>query len=329
MNNRLIKLLFSILICIFNTQNISAKDTLLIMFWNVENYFDPLDDTTTKDDEFTFNGENRWSWKRFKVKRNNIAKTIISIKEKYSQYPAIVGFSEVENKLVLNQLIYETPLAKLDYGIVHRDSPDARGIDVAMIYRRECFHPNGVTTLSVPMNEIGITTRNILYVKGLFAGETDTSHIFINHWPSKLGGETKSLPNRMSASKVMRGAVDSLYSVHEGENIRIIIMGDFNDTPDSKPMISLNTNGLHNLSIDKFLLGQGTIKYRGMWEMIDHFIVSNCYSNSKMYIYSPDFLKIDDNKYLGYKPYRTYQGPIYKGGISDHFPIILLIDIND
>ena len=167
-----------------------------VVFWNLENYFDPFNDSLTLDDEFTPAGEKHWTWKKFLVKRNLIAKVLLSMRDRYGDWPLAVGFAEVENRMVLRQLTEQTPLAKLGYGVVHRDSPDSRGIDVGFIYREEYM-----TVLEVEARAV-LTgrerpTRDILHVAAglhLPGGQPDTMHFIINHWPSKFGGEEYSRP---------------------------------------------------------------------------------------------------------------------------------------
>ena len=284
-----------------------------VVFWNLENYFDPFNDSLTLDDEFTPAGEKHWTWKKFLVKRNLIAKVLLSMRDRYGDWPLAVGFAEVENRMVLRQLTEQTPLAKLGYGVVHRDSPDSRGIDVGFIYREEYM-----TVLEVEARAV-LTgrerpTRDILHVAAglhLPGGQPDTMHCFINHWPSKFGGEEYSRPLRDSAS---------------GELPPVIVMGDFNDTPDSPPVVSLQRGtGLFNPGSSLHERGEGTLKYNGRWELIDLFLISPSLENARMEIYSHPLLLEDDEKFLGQKPFRTYYGPRWNGGASDHLPIVLLL----
>lgn len=299
-----------------------VEDTATIVFWNVENYFDPFDDEKTADDEFVSGGYKWWSWNRFLTKRNDIAKTIISLKDEFGDYPSIVGLAEVENKMVVNQLVYNTPLAKLNYGVIHHDSPDRRGIDVAMIYRKDKFRILSVENIFVSLPDTTKMTRTILYVKGFSTEIQDTLHLFVNHWPSKWGGAKKSAPNRMAAARTLKVKTDSLLGVNAKGSI--VLMGDFNDTPDSESVSLIVSEKLVNTAQELFDQGKGTIRFRGLWEMIDMFIVSSSEGvESKMEIYSPEFLLERDEKYLGDKPFRTYRGPVYLGGFSDHLPIVL------
>ena len=304
-----------------------------ILFWNIENYFDTFDDPLTSDDEFTPSGERRWSWKRFKIKRDNIAKVIISQgKEEEGgegSYPAIVAFAEVENRFVLEQLVRSSPLAMLDYGIIHRNSPDERGIDVALLYKKSLFRPVSYKFLKVDLPAGEKNTRLILYTKGVLE-DLDTLHIFVNHWPSKYGGEKKSLPNREKAASTLLKICDSLLKDNPCANI--VVTGDFNDTPFS----GLFTQFLNlvNLARPFAARGEGTIKYKGKWEIIDLFFISPnllnknepiaCEEDAMEIIRNPYLLE-KDPVYLGERPRRCYYGPRYNGGISDHLPVILTI----
>ncbi len=294
-----------------------------VMCWNVENYFDTYDNPDTADDEFTPMGNKFWGRKRFNAKRNCIAKTILSVKDTYGDYPSLVGMVEVENSYVLKELVSDTPLSKLGYQYIHRDSYDPRGIECALLYRDTHFSPIEVKNIEVERVYYDKPLRHILYVKGLERGSGDTLHIFVNHWSSKLGGEKRSSPNReASALKVVKVA-DSIARTVPGANI--IIMGDLNDTYGSEPLnvFLLAREPLHILSENLHINGKGTLKYKGEWELIDHFVVSESLSGYTMEIFAPDFLLERDRQYLSKKPYRTYSGPKYLGGVSDHLPIIL------
>ena len=309
-------------------QDSSGRSCPYIVFWNIENYFDPFDDSLTLDDEFTPAGEKHWTWKKFLVKRNLIAKTLLSMYDRYGDWPLAVGFAEVENRMVLRQLTEQTPLAKLGYGVVHRDSPDSRGIDVGFIYREEYM-----TVLEVEARAV-LTgrerpTRDILYIKGELRPDgmpAATLHFFINHWPSKFGGEEYSRPFRQAASDTLRRVVEALRDPISGEMPPLIVMGDFNDTPDSEPVVSLQRRtGLHNPSLFLHERGEGTLKFNGRWELIDLFLVSHALGDVRMEIYTHPLLLEEDEKFLGQKPFRTYYGPQWHGGVSDHLPIVLLL----
>ena len=289
--------------------------TLLIMFWNLENFFYPQ-----KDVDFS-SGEKVVTWKRFRAKRDLISKTIIAIKDKDGAYPSVIGVCEVENLKTLRNLVYDTPLSRLGYRILHKDSPDSRGIDVALLYRDDRMILLEYSFFVIK----SFKTRDILYAKMLSVELKDTVHFLVNHWPSKLGGEKKSLPRRMEAANLLRHIVDSVQTVNP--DARIIAMGDFNDSPSSPSLQSITS--LENLSLrlkDSLKKARasitGTHRYKGRWEMLDQFLVSKTI-NGNIQILSFDHLLQQDKKYLGYKTKRTFIGPRFNGGASDHLPILM------
>ena len=290
---------------------------LLVMFWNVENYFDTYDNPTTSDEEFTPTGDNRWSWKRFEKKRDDIAKTFLLAADEYGELPGIIGVAEIENKFVLDQLIEETPLARAGYRYIHKDSPDSRGIDVALLYREEKFKPIHTTYI-----EASFPTRDVLYTKGVVEGK-DTIHIMVNHWPSKRGNESSSGKKREYVSLMVSRTVDSI--LQSSPDANILLMGDFNDTPFSAPLQNLGQ--LTNLAL-KIKGAEGTYKYQQEWSVIDQILVSENlvkHAGKRMEIFAPEALLTEDATYMGIKPKRTYSGPRYLGGVSDHLPVLLQI----
>ncbi len=315
-------------VCVFVPDVSGQAAGPYVVFWNLENFFDPFDDSLTMDEEFTPTGDKHWTWKKFLVKRNLIAKALLSMQDSYGDWPLAVGFAEVENRMVLRQLTERTPLAKLGYGVVHRDSPDSRGIDVGFIYREEYMTVLEVEARTV-LTGSERPTRDILHVTaGLYlpGGLQDTVHFIINHWPSKFGGEEYSRPFRQAASDTLRRVVEALRDSASGELPPVIVMGDFNDTPDSEPVVSLQRRtGLHNPSLSLHERGEGTLKYNGRWELIDLFLVSPALRDVRMEIYTHPLLLEEDEKFLGQKPFRTYYGPQWHGGVSDHLPIVLLL----
>lgn len=315
----------------------NKSQNVRLTFWNVENLYDPYNDSTTLDDEFTSSGSKHWTYSKFRKKLNLVAKTLIAIGG--WEPPVITGLCEVENKYVLNKLIYETPLKSWKFRVLHHESPDARGIDVAMIYRPDKFRLLTAKTFSInfPFDTTS-QTREILMVKGLLF-DSDTLTVFINHWPSRRGGYSSSQPRRNWVAGMLRKLVDSVQSVNMASNI--VIMGDFNDEPDKESISSilgarddttqLLPNSLVNLMFPK-IRNEGTIKYQGNWSILDQFIVSASVflGNNGLradfrdaQIVRKNFLLNEDARYFGSKPDRTYIGPRYNGGFSDHLPISL------
>ncbi len=309
-----------------------------IMFYNVENLFDIHNDPEREDDEFTPGGERRWTWFRFREKLANIYRVIVAAGG--WQAPEIVGLCEVENRYVLEELTGTTPLSKAGYEIVHRDSRDRRGIDVALLYRSDRFSliREKFLEISSPVDTF-LKTRDIVYVKGVTVC-LDTLHLFVNHWPSRWRGRAFTEPARFLAASVLKSAVDSVFATNA--EAKIIIMGDFNDEPaDASLRVGLGTetdfadthpNRLYNLSAPLKLAGKGTIKFRGRWQLFDQFIVSGTLlmaerglaaRKNSASVFDAGFLLVRDEVYYGYKPFRTYEGYRYTGGYSDHLPVYI------
>jgi len=327
--------LLVILLLSFALQGQEAR----VMFYNVENLFDPIDDPDTQDEEFTPTGNKRWTWQRLAKKRSDIAKTIIAAGE--GDAPVLVGLAEVENFLVLKQLVEQTPLAGIGYAIVHRDSPDPRGIDVALLYRNDRFKLLHRYFYQVILPSGSNRTREILYAKGVLDSR-DTLHVLVNHWSSKFGNFYQSQARRMAAAQKAKAICDSIFSVNPLANI--VVMGDFNDSPESLPIVKglealppdtlITGSKLYNIMLPLAKQGEGSYKYKTEWELIDLFFISgnmllpdNGITYKNAYIFKADFLLEDDKKYHGKRPFRTYDGMKYLGGISDHLPIILRLNI--
>jgi hypothetical protein len=313
----------------------TEEKQISIMFWNVENLFDPFGDSLTLDEEFTPEGAKHWTWIRFRHKLNNIYKVIAMAGE--WNPPDIIGLCEVENRWVLEELVRNTPLSKYEYRIIHYDSPDPRGIDVCMLYLPGSFR----LLYAAPLRVTGLKpgdepARDILYVKGLIR-RTDTLHLFINHWPSRYQGIMVSAHKRLRAAEILKQYKDSLFRLDPGN--RIIIFGDFNDEPSDQSLSEIlraenicgdiEATNLYNLAIQTTGSFPGTQKYQGKWYMFDQFIISgnlfNEYDSCLMKVLDFDFLLEKDESYVGLKPFRTYNGYHYKGGFSDHLPVMLKI----
>ena len=303
------------------------KDSLLVMFWNMENFFDCHDGGEGESDrEFSSFGSRHWTKKRFKAKCNAVAKSIYWISDKYGKMPDMIGLAEIENGNVLYSLVEDTALRKAGYSFIHYDGRDRRGIDVAILYRKSVMTPESVNR-KVPVHEGDtLDTRDILHVRMVMMdSETQKSFDFIvNHHPSKYGGEKVSEGRRTAAMSCLKELSDSLYA-SETKSYGIIAMGDFNDTPDSAPF-GIIEGILDNKAVSLHDKGRGTIRYEGKWELIDMFLTSPELSEkSEMYIEEIPFLMVRDTKHSGYKPIRTYSGPRYIGGVSDHCPVILRV----
>lgn len=299
-----------------------TKDSLLVMFWNMENFFDYRDGGEGEsDNEFSSIGLRHWTKKRFYAKCNAVAKSLYWISDKYGDFPDVIGLAEIENSNVLYRLLKDTALKKTDYAFIHYDGSDRRGIDVALLYRKSVLEPVSVTR-RVPLYTNGDTviTRDILHVEMKITDSDRKVHFIVNHHPSKYGGTKESHPKRIAAMNTLKALSDSLLTLRNGS---IIAMGDFNDTPDSE-IFDIIKDTLDNKASDLADRGQGTIRYEGKWDMIDMFLVDyQSSANAEMKVENIPFLMVRDTRHPGMKPFRTYSGPGYIGGVSDHCPILL------
>lgn len=314
-------LLFSPLIC---TAQESEKDGTLVMFWNLENFFDWTDQGTGESDkEFSSMGERHWTRKKFYAKCDAISKTMMWMADRYGRMPDVAGFAEVENRRVLKMLLESTLLRKYGYEIVHFESGDRRGIDVALIYRTEVFDKVCELVRTPEFEGEKMDTRDILTVRLRRKSDGENVNFIVNHHPSKFGGSKASEGRRTAVMKSLSEFCDSL--LKSPENAEIVAMGDFNDNPDGEQFallkgILVNKSGILHEE------GEGTIRYEGRWDLIDMFFTSpDLAGRSEMHIESVPFLMMRERKHPGEKPFRTYSGPRYIGGVSDHCPIILWI----
>lgn len=317
MKCRLIILLFVLICCHTRAQE---RDTVLTMFWNLENFFDHIDQGTGESDrEFSSMGSRHWTRYKFQTKCDNIAKGILWMKDRYGRVPDVIGFAEVENREVLVRLLSSTLLRKYDYQIVHQDSRDRRGIDVAILYRRSSFSLVSRSS-AVPVYEgKPLETRDILQVC-LEDVKGNHMHFIVNHHPSKYGGSKESDGRRIAAMAALKHMCDSLEAVSDAP---VIAMGDFNDTPDSEPFRIIGST-LVNKGSELHKNGEGSIRYEGKWDLIDMFLVSpEADRFTEMEVCRIHFLMTWEKKHPGEKPLRTYSGPRYIGGVSDHCPVIL------
>ena len=257
-----------------------------------------------------------------------ISKSLFWIGDRYGHLPDVIGVAEVENRWVLERLLSSTLLRKYEYGIVHRESRDRRGIDVALLYRKGEFELMDHSFCVPSFEGEKMTTRDILHVKLRRVDDGEIYDFVVNHHPSKFGGAKESEGRRKAAMESLVSICESLGQVAAGvQPYRgIIAMGDFNDTPDGS-QFELLEGRLENACQSLFEAGEGTIRYEGKWDLIDMFWVSpSIYSSSACEILRIPFLMTRDRKHPGEKPLRTYSGPRYLGGVSDHCPIIINIE---
>jgi predicted extracellular nuclease len=316
----------------------SSKPDLKAVFYNVENFYDWEDDPKTNDQDFLPDSKRHWTQSRFEDKAMNIYKVFASIGE--YDFPTIIGMAEIENRYVLDYLIHQTPMNKVQLSYVHQESPDPRGIDACMLYRTDKLKLIKKQFIK-PVSEDGndIVTRDIVYAAFL-TKDKEKLHVFVNHWPSRRGGEYETQDKRSTAAFTLRQKIDSI--LQADENAKIIVMGDFNDEPFSKSITKIlkakpingekATNGLYNLSYD-FLqrCGTGTLKFRGSWSTFDQIIVSSALlSKGTLHtcfdcacVFNASFLLSEDKSNMGLAPRRTYNGLKYAGGYSDHLPVFI------
>ena len=315
-----------------------------VMFYNAENLFDTSDDPLTIDETFLPESETHWNNSRLRKKITNLYRVIVEAGG--WEAPAVIGLCEIENRTVLEKLVHDTPLRRNHYGIIHSDSPDPRGIDVALLYLKDAFIPDTVIFKNLdPAISGGLKTRDVLYARGRLKWG-DTIHIFVNHWPSRRGGEAASTGKRMLCSGLVRQMTDSILSLDPLAGI--IVMGDFNDEPWDPSLQNLCrgkvteagevTQGLVNLMLNSgVLLNEGTINHGGFWLVFDQFLVS-CpllepgnrlhIKEGRAFILSSGYLLEKDPERWTEKPARTYRGPFYAGGYSDHLPVYIELTKN-
>jgi len=304
-----------------------------VMFYNTENLFDTFDDPNTNDNQFLPDGEKHWNFKRLQKKLNRIFQVIVASGE--GRLPAVIGLCEVENNNVLELLLNNTPLGKLGYKYIHKDSPDKRGIDVAFLYNNNSFKPISYRCITISSKEHPLKTRDILYVNGII--QKDTIHFYINHWPSKFGGAIETKESRALAASLLKNDLSSLSD--EKSLKKVIIMGDFNVSPSDESLINIlgaskfdlnpHPEKLYNLSLDLSEKGIGTNKHGYQWIMLDQIIVSGklliekgVFAKAECFkVISFPFLLEKDKNNLGTKPFRTYLGFKYHNGFSDHLPV--------
>lgn len=301
------------------------------MFYNVENLFDTINNPEQRDDAFTPEGDYQWNTYKYQNKLRRIYKAIMAVKA-WEELP-LIGLCEIESRRVLNHLIYKTPLFQFGYKIIHKDSPDERGIDVALLYQGEYINliKKRFIEIRFPFDTTD-KTRDILYAQMQISSTSDTLHIFINHWPSRYGGYMQTQPKRNHAAKVLAHTIDTLFDGNAEPNI--LLTGDFNDAREDES-IKLLIKKVKNTTLKSLPLSNssqaGTLKYQSQWQHFDQIIISEALYNEKglgvvnkeLHTPKASFLIQKDDRYQGWKPYRYLQGPKYIGGYSDHLPIFI------
>ena len=314
-----------------------------IAFYNVENLFDTINDPNKFDEaspimEMKFNRE-----EAYKKKVKNMARVISEIGTDIAKNaPALIGLAEIENRQVLEDLANDTSLLQKDYGIVHFDSPDVRGIDVALLYQKELFIPLSISSHELKiyddLSRKRIYTRDQLLVGGKLEGEM--IHIIVNHWPSRRGGEARSRPKRVAAARLNKRIIDSLQAINP--YAKVFAMGDLNDDPTNdslKKILNAKENqtdvelkGIYNPMEAFFKKGLGSNAYRDAWSLFDQILITKPllekdYTSFRFYkagIFNKQYLTNKKGRYKGY-PYRSFADGGFTNGFSDHFPVYIHI----
>lgn len=320
-----------------------GKKEAVIAFYNLENLFDTEDDPLTNDADFLPDGANHWTPERYQKKLENMA-SVICLIGKENGGVVVLGVSEIENRKVLEDLVATDKLKPLNLGVAHHDSPDRRGVDVAFLYSKERFQVLDTRAFPVITDDTSFRTRDHFLMTGII-DNTDTLHCIVMHWPSKSGGEQRSMPKRIAAAEAARRIADSLFAADI--NADIIFMGDFNDNPTAKSvkeymhprvkMKDVHKGELFNPMWKMFQDGIGTYAYRDNWDVIDQMIISynlidhvraDSYQYVTTKVFRRSFMINQSGSYAGY-PFRTFAGGAFQGGYSDHFPVYIIFQKNN
>lgn len=296
-----------------------AQKDGVIAFYNCENLFDTIHAVGHSDYEYLPTSQRHWNTPKYYTKLNNLSRVILGAGD--WDGPSLIGLCEVENKKVVLDLANETYLRQYGYQVIHRESDDERGIDVACMYKASEFELLDSHYVKVEFPYVSRPTRDILYVRGVLK-TGDTVNVYFNHWPSRYGGRLVSAKKRMAASEALQEDISKVRGQY-GDSSLFVLMGDFNDGPEDVSIQTLaDSAGLINTSLPLHQKGLGTHKYKEEWNLFDQVLVSEQLANSgTSFIYAPSWLQEIDEVSFGKKPYRTYYGTQYNGGFSDHFAV--------
>ena len=317
-----------------------------IVFYNLENFFDTVNDPEVLDDEFTPEGPKKWTQDKYDKKLHNMERVFFDIAAINKDYPVVIGVSEVETRNVLEDIVAAPKLAPANYRIVHHDSPEARGVDVAFFYRADVFKLEGEKAIRTIIPSLpNFKTRDILTMWGKIDGEDFL--FMVGHWPSRLGGKEASEYKRIAVGEQMRSIADSVKQIRP--DVKVVLMGDFNDDP-TDPSITqglgaklkvkeLQKGDYYAPYASMLKAGYGTLAYGDAWNIFDNIVVTENLVNdttdklkiqkapgSKFYgnIFKRHYMVQKEGQYKGY-PLRTYVGNNFQGGYSDHFPVYIYI----
>lgn len=330
-----------------------AQKPYKVVFYNLENFFDTINDPETNDDEFTPDGAREWNSFKYNKKLSNIEKvfadiTAVRMDEKLTleDYPIVIGVCEIENRSILEDIAATRKLAPARYRIAHFDSPDRRGVDCGFLYRSDVFKCEGSAPIRYTFPGLeNFYTRDIVTMWGTIDGEP--FYFMVAHWPSRLGGKEASSPKRERAAEIMRNAADSVRRINPAT--KIVMMGDLNDDATDKSVVEvlgaagdikkIPVDGYYNPYIKLLKSGRGTLGYQDGWNLFDNIIVSENLAtgsygslklqpgnNKKFYgnIFDANYLFQKTGQYKNY-PLRTYSGGNFMGGFSDHLPVYIYI----
>ncbi len=335
------KIGFLISVLLVSWTAIFAQNTpnkAIIGFYNVENLFDTINDPNKNDEQFLPQGDYQWTSERYLHKLDRLSQVIADM-AKLDGGLVVLGVSEVENEQVLLDLTATDRLKPYGLKVCHHDSPDRRGVDVSFLYNPTRFRI--IDTASFPLivpNEPEFISRDQWLMTGIL-DNTDTLYLLVNHWPSKSGGEKRSLPGRLAAGTLSHNIAADIFAKHPGA--KFILMGDLNDNPNSKAIMEclgtktntkqLTYNDLYNPMWKLYRDGIGSYAYRDSWEMLDNMVVSGGlvypqrgYKYQSAYVFRKDYLFTKAGSYMGY-PFRMFAGGVYQGGYSDHLPVYIVL----
>lgn len=337
------RLIFTLLMASFIVVCFAQKP-YKVMFYNLENFFDTINDPEVRDDEFTPEGPKQWNSAKYNKKLANIERVLFDLAAFDRNYPAVIGVSEVETRSVLEDIVATPKLAPADYRIVHYDSPEARGVDVAFLYRPAVFELEGSRAVKTEIPGLpNFKTRDILTMWGKI--ENEPFFFMVAHWPSRLGGKDASEFKRIAVGEQMRRIADSVLKADPAT--KVVAMGDFNDDPNDRSlaeglgakakMKELEPGDFFNPFAAVFRAGLGTLAYGDAWNLFDNIVVTENLATgsegalklqrsegSKFYgnIFKRHYMVQKEGSFKGY-PLRTFVGNNFQGGYSDHFPVFI------
>lgn len=320
-----------------------------IMFYNMENFFDTINDPETNDEEFLPDGVKRWNSIKYNKKLHNMERVLFDIAALDRDYPIVIGVSEIENRSVLEDIVSTPKLRPANYSICHYDSPDLRGVDVAFIYRPDVFKLEGSDNVPIRIESLpDFRTRGIVTMWGTI--DNEPFFFMVSHWPSRLGGQQASAFKRNAVAQQMRAIADSVLKVNPAT--KIVAMGDFNDDPTDESveeylgaktsLKELQPGDFYTPFADMLKAGLGTLAYRDAWNLFDNIVITENLARgttgklrlvkdpnkkTKYYgnIFKPSYLIQKEGQFKGY-PLRTFVGNNFQGGYSDHLPVFIYID---